>query len=213
MKPAFTIGPKNAEYNLSPGPFSFNDNRSSITDSSMGRGLMLKLLLCAIVGFAPALTRAQVLQQDAKPISVTYTSGEVEHYIVRWTGSREVDHHEDGHPSEPLKGWFTDTRQCHWSIASRITRKVYLLNHNGQEYAQEELTTPLVENFANKGSDFVLTQLRPENCGDANGRYQSDLADSTKHMADAFPSNVAKDYETLIKTMSSWPTVKSVQPK
>lgn len=163
------------------------------------------LLICACY--------ADILQQDAKPITVVYKSGEVEHYVVKWTGTRGIDHHEDGHPSEPLKGWLTDTRQCHWTISSQIVRKVYLLNHNGQEYAQEELTTPLVENFANKGSDFVLTQLRPENCGDADARYQSDVADSTKHMAEVFPDNVAKDYQAVIQTMKGWPNVKEVQPK
>jgi hypothetical protein len=156
---------------------------------------------------------ADVLQQDEKPITVTYKSGEVEHYIVKWSGTRDIDHHEDGHPSEPLNGWLTDTRQCYWSIASRITRKVYLLNHNGQEYAQDALTTPLVENFANKGSDFVVTQLRPENCGDTDARYKSDVANSTKHMSDVFPPNVAKDYQTVISTMKAWPNVKDVQPK
>jgi hypothetical protein len=175
--------------------------------------MLRKLLYCLLGCLLTGACFAQVLQQDAKPITVIYTSGEVEHYVVKWTGTRDIDHHEDGHPSEPLNGWFTDTRQCHWSIASRIIRKVYLLNHNGQEYAQDELTTPLVENFANKGSDFVLTQLRPENCGDANARYQSDVADSAKHMAEVFPSNVAKDYQTVIDTMKSWPKVKNVQPK
>jgi len=171
------------------------------------------LLACGCIIFFAVICLGEILQQDAKPITVLYKSGEVEHYIVRWTGSRDIDHHEDGHPSEPLKGWFTDTRQCHWSIDSRIVRKVYLLNHNGQEYAQEELTTPLVENFANKGSDFVVTALRPENCGDADARYRSDVADSAKHMAEVFPGNVQKDYQTIIQTMKGWPNVKDVQPK
>ena len=167
----------------------------------------------AFLMWMTGVCHAQILQQDAKPVTVVYGSGEVEHYIVKWTGSRDIDHHEDGHPSVPLKGWITDTRQCHWSIASRIVRKVYLLNHNGQEYVQEEFTTPVVENFANQGGSFVLTQLRPENCGDANPRYESDVANSTKHMADLFPSSVAKDYQTVINTIRAWPKVKSVQPK
>jgi len=32
-------------------------------------------------------------------------------------------------------------------------------------------------------------------------------------MADAFPSNVAKDYHVVIDTMKGWPNVKEVQPK
>ena len=169
------------------------------------------LLFCvATVGSCYA---QEVLQSDSKPISVVYKTGEVEHYIVKWTGQRVIDHHEDGHPSEPLKGWLTDTRQCYWSIDSSILRRVYLLNKNGQEFAQAELTTPLVNNFANKGSDFVVTALRPENCGDANARYQSDVANSAQYMAQAFPPNVAKDYQTVISTMKGWPNVKDVQPK
>jgi hypothetical protein len=155
----------------------------------------------------------ETLQQDAKPITVSYESEAVEHYVVRWTGLRDVNHREDGHPSEPLKGWFTDTRQCFWEINSRIVRRVYLLNHNGQQYAQEELTTPLAENFANKGSDFVLTQLRSENCGDADARFRSDVANSSKHMADVFPANVEKDYSDVLAIMRKWPGVKTVQPK
>ncbi|MBB5337840.1 hypothetical protein [Tunturiibacter gelidoferens] len=173
-----------------------------------------QVFLSCIVGcWLTGVCQAQILQQDAKPITVVYMSGEVEHYVVKWTGSRDIEHHEDGHPSEPLKGWITDTRQCHWSIATRIVRKLYLLNRNGQEYAQEELTTPLVENFANQGSDFILTQLRPENCGNANSRYESDVANSTKHVAELFPTNVAKDYQVVLNTLRTWPNVKSVQPK
>ena len=75
------------------------------------------------------------------------------------------------------------------------------------------MTTPLVENFANKGSDFVVTALRPENCGDADARFRSDVADSAKHMVEVFASNVAKDYQAVIGTMKGWPKVKEVQPK
>jgi len=149
------------------------------------------LIAVSLIGSCVA---ADVLQQDAKPVTVVYKNGDVEHYIVRWTGTRDINHYEDGHPSEPLNGWFTDTRQCHWSIDTRVIRKVYIVNHNGQEYVQEQFTTPLVENFANKGSDFVLTQLRPENFGDANARFQSDVADSAKHMSEVFGPNVAKDF-------------------
>jgi len=169
---------------------------------------------CCILGLVLiGVCYADILQQGSKPVAVKYKNGNVEHYVVKWTGTRTIDHHEDGHPSEPLNGWLTDTRQCHWSISSQIIRKVYLLNQNGQEYAQEELTTPLVENFANKGSDFVLTQLRSENCGDANARYQSDVNDSTKHMSDAFPGVVDSDYKKVIETMKGWPNVQSILPK
>ncbi|HEX4038645.1 MAG TPA: hypothetical protein VHX37_11355 [Acidobacteriaceae bacterium] len=154
----------------------------------------------------------EVVQTDAKPIKVVYNSGEVEHYIVRWQGTRKIDHHEDGHPSEPLKGWLTDTRQCFWSIDTQILRRVYLLNHNGQEFAQDELTSPLVEHFANKGSDYVVTQLRPENCNDADTRYKSDVADSTKHMAQVFSSVAGPDYQAVLAKMRAWPGVKSVEP-
>ena len=169
------------------------------------------ITLATVVSFGAYA--GEVTQTDSKPITVSYTVGADEHYIVRWAGTIDIEHHEDGHPSEPLKGWFTDTRQCHWAISSRITRRVFLLNRNGQEYVQEELTTPLTQNFANKGSDFVVTQLRPENCGDAEGRFQSDVADSKKHMHDVFQQVVTSDFAVVSSTMKGWPKVKNVDPK
>lgn len=176
----------------------------------------MRLKVCALLLVVLAACNsycAEVVQQDAKPLTVSYSKGAVEHYIVKWAGTIDVNKYETGHPAEPLNGWLFDTRQCHWSITSSIVRKVYLLNHNGQEFAEEVLTTPLTENFANKGSDYVVTQLRPENCGDAQSRFDSDVNDSKKHMVAVFPKDVAKDYEAVINTMKDWPDVTHVQPK
>jgi hypothetical protein len=136
----------------------------------------------------------------------------VERYVLHWSGTVNDNHYEDGHPSEPFKGWFTDTRQCHWTITSRIARTVSLVNHNGEPFQRTELAVPLSLSFANKGSDFVLLDLAPENCGKAQARYESDLANSRQHIRDSFGPGVAEDFASVLVTMRSWPQVNRVQP-
>ena len=175
----------------------------------------MKQIIAVTLSFVvlTGIALADVIQQDSKPITVVYKNGVVEHYLVRWIGSRTIEHHEDGGPSKPFEGHPFDDRRCHWAIDTIVLRNVYLLNQNGQAFLQPELVTPVVEHFANQGNAFVVTSLASENCGQAEGRYQSDIADSTKHMSAAFPATVAADLPKIIATMRSWPNVKEVQPK
>jgi hypothetical protein len=147
---------------------------------------------------------AEVVKEDTRPLFVRYSSGDSERYVVKWTGSLESNHWEDGHPAIPLEGKFTDTRQCHWTINTQIVRKLFLINKVGEQFAKENLTTVLSLGSANQGSDFKLTQLRPENCGDAEARYQSDLKDARVAIGQAFNLVLEKDFQDLKTIVKGW---------
>jgi hypothetical protein len=152
----------------------------------------------------------QVLRQQAIPVSVTLNSGAVEQYLVHWLGTVASNKFEEGHPAEPLKGWFTDTRQCHWSIQSEVVRKVYYVDQNGQASTENAVSTVFHSGFGNQGSDFVLTRLRPDNCGDSAARYQSDVNDAQMAVAGKFASIINEDRIRLAEELRKLPHVVNV---
>jgi hypothetical protein len=154
---------------------------------------------------------AQVVRQDAVPVEVTLDSGVVEKYLVQWLGTVGSSKVEEGHPAEPLKGWFTDTRQCHWSIQSEVLRKVYYIDHDGQVSTDDAVSKVFSSGYGNKGSDFILTQLRPENCNDAAPRYASDLGNAHSAVADRFSTVIVEDRARLVNELSALPHVANVK--
>jgi hypothetical protein len=152
----------------------------------------------------------RVIRQQVVPVSVTLDSGVVEKYLVHWLGTVASTKSEEGHPSEPLKGWFTDTRKCHWSIQSEVVRKVYYVDQKGQASTDNGVTRVFHSGFGNQGSDFVLTQLRPENCGDSAARYQSDVNDAQAAVATKFHSIIMEDRERLAEELRTLPHVANV---
>lgn len=106
---------------------------------------------------------------------ITYEDGDTERYIANYTGQVRYRHWESGGPSKPLEGKFVDDRQCHWTIQSLIDRKVCLVSRDGRQYCQGNMNRVYGVQMAGQGSDFVLERLRPENCGDTQARYESDL--------------------------------------
>jgi len=153
---------------------------------------------------------ARVIRQQAIPVSVTLDSGAVEQYLVHWLGTVASNKFEEGHPAEPLKGWLTDTRQCHWSIQSEVLRKVYYVDQKGQASTENAVSTVFHSGFGNQGSDFVLTQLRPENCGDSAARYQSDVSNAQMAVARTFTSVINEDRIRLSEELRKLPHVVKV---
>jgi hypothetical protein len=125
------------------------------------------------------------------------TFAETVHYKVTWVATLDTEVHEDGHPAEPFNGWFTDTRQCHWSLSSHIDRQVAMINKVGQEFAQSSLSRTYRSDFTGKGSDFQVFGLRPENCNDAADRRNSDINDARKNVSSVFPGLVDADLVKL----------------
>ena len=142
-------------------------------------------------------TAAETVQTKERTFAVKYKDGTVEHYKVTWVATLDIEVHEDGHPSEPLNGWFTDTRQCHWSLSAHIDRQVAMINKVGQEFAQSNLSKTYRSDFTGKGSDFQVFGLRPENCNDAAGRRDSDINDGRKNLMNVFPGLVEADLGKL----------------
>jgi hypothetical protein len=150
--------------------------------------LVLATTVCMTLAAA-----AETVQTKERTFAVKYKDGTIEHYKVTWIATLDVEVHEDGHPAVPLNGWFTDTRQCHWSLSSHIDRQVAMINKVGQEFAQSNLSRTYRSDFTGKGSDFQVFGLRPENCNDAAGRRNSDINDARKNLLNVFPGIMEAD--------------------
>jgi hypothetical protein len=152
----------------------------------------------------------RVVRQQAVPVSVTLDSGAVEQYLVQWLGTVASNKVEEGHPAEPLKGWFADTRKCHWSIQSEVSRKVYYVDKDEHPSTENAVSTVFHSGFGNQGSDFVWTRLRPENCGDSAARYQSDINDAQTAVASKFGGIINEDRIRLSEELGKLPHVAKV---
>jgi len=136
---------------------------------------------------------AVVVQQDLLPVTTKLDSGELRTYLVQWIATIGSHKTETGHPSEPLNGWFTDTRQCHWEIRTEVHRTVYFLDPQGKLATAQSASSVFSGGFNNQGSDFVFQNLRPENCGDAAARYDSDLKNANSTVGTTFAKVVRED--------------------
>lgn len=152
----------------------------------------------------------EIVQQNALPLNVTLDSGADENYLVQWVATIDSQKSETGHPSEPLKGWLTDTRQCHWDIKSEILRKVYYLGPQGQTVTEQSVSKVYSGGFRNEGNSFVFERLSAENCGDANARYESDVKDAHSAVNSLFPNVVREDQVAVQADISRLPHVKGV---
>lgn len=144
----------------------------------------------------------EIIQQD-RSFVVRYVDGAQERYLVAYRGFVQQNAHESGGPAVPADFKFIDNRQCHWAINSRIQRTVYLVHRSGRQIPYEKLSVRWQVPFTNKGSDFVLTQLRSENCNDAWGRYASDVNNAKARVRIDFPNVVQADTDTLKQAMSA----------
>ena len=143
----------------------------------------------------------EVAHQD-RVFRAKYADGTQERYVVAYRGFVKQYARESGGPAVPEKFKFIDDRQCHWNIDSRIERTVYLVHRSGRNIPYEKLSTRWQIPFTSKGSDFVLTQLRSENCNDAWSRYISDVNNAKSRVQGEFASVIGGDLETLKKAMS-----------
>ena len=158
----------------------------------------VNLLAFVLVGILTAAQCvAETIQTTERAFAVKYKDGTVEHYKVTWLGIVDSEVHEDGHPSVPLNGWFTDTRQCHWSISSHIERQVAMINRVGQTFAQSSLSKSYSSDFTNKGSDFMVLGFRSENCNDAADRRNSDIGNARSNIISIFGGIVEADLTRL----------------
>jgi hypothetical protein len=156
------------------------------------------------------LTAQEVLGSETRPFLVKYQNGMVEKYIIQWTANLAVNHWESGGPAKPLEGKFVDDRQCHWTTNATVIRRVYLTNQGGELFEKKDLATPFESNFKGEGAGFKLIQFRPENCGDAEARYQSDLSDSRRALRANLPGVIKNDMPDVLAVMKAWANVKEV---
>ena len=162
---------------------------------------------------APSLAVAQTVATKERSYIVKYQDGTSETYVARYSASVNDNIWEDGHPSIPAKGWFVDTRQCHWHITSQIQRDVCLVSKAGQQFCQGALTRLFGTDYAGKGSDFVVLKLAPEDCGGARPRHDSDVNNVKQVVAQSIDGVVQKDSQQLEADLKTQLKAISVSPK
>ena len=150
---------------------------------------------------------ADVLKNTERGVTVKYSDGFTEKYEVVYNGVVNVAKEERGGPAKPLDGKFVDDRQCYWSIQTFVERQIYAVNRQGQRAILEQFNKRFQTSFANQGSDFKLLQLRSENCGDAQNRFSSDVANANKAIADVFDSTISSDLGTLKNVFNQATTI------
>src|ERR1700731_343393 len=113
------------------------------------------LIACGVVSLsALPVAYGEQVSSAQHTVTVKYRSGEVEHYVVVWTGDVNMTVHEDGGPAVPFSGHFVDDRRCQWNIAGGITRQVFLVSRTGQQYASPSLARVYNQAQQNQGSSF-----------------------------------------------------------
>lgn len=174
------------------------------------KNLIVPLLTCSLL-LTPLITVAdierangeeEIAHQD-RMFRARYADGTQERYLVAYRGIVKQYARESGGPAIPEQGKFIDNRQCHWNIDSRIERTVYLVHRSGRNIPYEKLSNRWQVPFTNKGSDFVLTQLRSENCNDAWARFASDVTNAKQRVNAEFVTVIASDLETLKKSLAN----------
>jgi hypothetical protein len=139
-----------------------------------------------------------VVGEKTQGYQVKYQDGAVENYVATYTASLNDNMSESGHPSIPLKGWLTDTRQCHWQISSEVVRDLCIVSRSGQQYCQGAFNKVFSQIKNGKGNDLVLLNLAPEDCGDAGPRHASDVNDVTHQLMEALPAVANQDSQSLV---------------
>jgi Trypsin-like peptidase domain len=169
------------------------------------------LLLGWAIAEQKTLGNGQVVGQDTAPVIVTLDSGKVEKYLVQWIGTVDSTKVEEGHPAELLHGYFTDTRKCRWNIQSEVLRKMYYLDDKEHVSTEDAESKIFAGGFANQGSDFVFSSIRPENCNDAAPRYLSDVGNAKSAVGNHFRDIISDDRGRIVTELAKLPHVKEVK--
>jgi len=107
-----------------------------------------------------------------------YSDGTTEQYLVSYRGFVKQYMKESGHGVNPEYDWFIDTRQCHWSIDTRVIREVLLVHRSDEltpyEVRHEKLSKRWNVPFTSKDSDSVFTRIWSDDCNDAWERFERD---------------------------------------
>lgn len=159
------------------------------------------LIFFAAVSLYPANCMSEEynkqVQRQERSLTVEYKNGSKLENAVVFTGYINVVHYEDGEAStltHPI-----DTRKCHWTVTPTITRQTFVVLPDGERAEKSDLKSVYNVPFQNQGSDFVLTQLRPENCGDAQSRYNSDVQNGINAVNRDMSAVIDRGYKELIE--------------
>lgn len=168
-----------------------------------------------LIGLAVASTAAwgedETVGMRQKSFLVTYADGSRETYVARYRALVSYRKWQTGEASKPMSGHLFDDRQCHWDITTQVDRDVCLTSKSGQQFCQGALSRVYGTSKAGKGNDFVLLKLHPETCGDAEGRYNSDVNDAKNAVSGALDGVMQNDLEQVSSDLSSQLKAKSVK--
>jgi hypothetical protein len=168
------------------------------------------LAWCVMAVTANAQDTTTMVKSDTRPFIVKYSDGRIEQYVAEWVGTVHNMHWESGGPAVPFSGHFVDDRTCHWELTPKITRKLYLVNANGERFAKEGLMEPYGATFANQGASFKVIGLRSENCGDADARYRSDVNNANVHLASKWETTIDSDFQQIMNEVKGWQKVVTI---
>lgn len=144
---------------------------------------------------------SEVIGERTRSFIVKFADGGSERYVAKYIGKVNLNKWESGKPStwdHPV-----DTRQCHWTIESYVERESCLASKTGETFCKGELNRMFGTSFTNKGSDFVVTGLRRENCGNAESRYQSDVSNAKNTVNDLLGRILEEDTASYISDLKT----------
>lgn len=170
------------------------------------------LLFGIAVASTSAFAEDETVGARQKSFQVTYLDGSKETYVARYRALVSYRKWQTGEASKPMSGHFIDDRQCHWDITTQVDRDVCLTSKSGQQFCQGSMSRVYGTSKAGKGSDFVLLKLHPETCGDAEGRYNSDVNDAKNAVGGALDGVMQNDLVQVRQDLANELKAKAVTP-
>jgi hypothetical protein len=165
--------------------------------------------------FAPRHGRRISARKRKVPIEIIHNVGGKQRTIdkvVKYLAVLDYRRWETGHPSIPSKGWFTDTRQCHYEMTAYFQRKMCSDDPVTGEQCEGDWTTVMYLPESGSGEPFnLLKRVRGQNCGDVGGNFDKIAADTRSRLTSGFGKMRDDDLASVKKELGSRPNVQSVK--
>ena len=158
----------------------------------------LTVAIAAILSIATASAQAadwtESLETDSRVFRTKFKDKSVVTYRVDYSGHLNGHVREKGEPSTLLNP--IDNRRCYWNGDGHILREVKVIV-GGQEYVKPDLTTVFKKGHTGEGSEFILPELRSENCNDSRPRRDSDFQNLRNAVNEGLQGVIHSDIEEV----------------
>jgi len=163
------------------------------------------VILIAVLG---CLCGADDLKQLDGRLTIEHATGRTEHVVVRWTAVVLADRRETGGPATPLQGKWTDDRECHWTVRTRVSRRLLLRSSNG-----EELDWPGsggLDPATDGGAGLRELRSSHQNCNEAEAGMRRDFEVARVEAKRALQKVIETDRDSLETQLRKRPGVRAV---